>query len=107
MSSSISSATSQPQFVQVQQNNAKTDATKTNPPSTNPQPAQPTTAQSSLQAVATVSANTVPKSRFFRNNDGTFGPGHTALAPFNPLKPSTQTSTEPQSSPEAGVNVKI
>jgi len=124
MSSSISSATSQQQFVQVQQNAVKTDATKGNASSNanaqSPQSAQttqaaqtpPAPAQTAKPAVAVAgaSANGIPVSKFHRNSDGTFGPGHTALPPYNPLKPSTQDSVASQPSTDSevgGVNVQI
>jgi len=110
MSSSISSATTQQQFIQVPQNPAKTDTTdKTaNTSNTNVQAVPP--AQISQQSATATTANSVPESRFRRNNDGTYGPGHTAVAPFNPLQPSKQGSSPSSSQPdtsEVGVNVTI
>jgi len=118
MSSSISSTTSQQQFVQVQQTAAKTDATKGNAtPNANVQPAQttqaaqtqpaPTPTQTAKPAVASTGANIVTESKFRRNNDGTWGPGHTAVAPYNPLKPSANNSTNAQAPDSAGVGVNV
>jgi hypothetical protein len=116
MSSSISSATSQQQFVQVQQNAAATGAAdkgnasaNTNTQST--QAPQPQTApvQTANQVTAGASAKGIPESKFFRNSDGTFGPNHTVLPPYNPLKPSTNDTVAAQAldNADGGVNVKI
>lgn len=106
MSSSISSATQQQQFVQVQQSAVKADAaTKTDPAKATAQ----TNAALNAQAPATPGGiKGIPESKSFRNSDGTYGPQHTATPPFNPLKASTKTDTSaaPESS-EVGVNVKI
>jgi len=108
MSSSVSSTTSQQQFVQVQQSAATKGNASSNANTQSAQTAQ--AAQTPPAPAQTVAgANGVPESKFRRNNDGTFGPGHTALPPFNPLKPSANNSTDVQAlaSADVGVNVKI
>ncbi len=115
MSSSISSASSQQQFVQVQQSAVKTDATKgnassnTSTQSTQAAQTQAVPTQTGNPVTAGASTNGIPVSKFHRNNDGTYGPGHTAVAPYNPAKPSTNDSADAQSpdSADVGVNVKI
>lgn len=68
--SPITSATT-PQFVQVAQTAAKTDATKTNAASAQQSPA----ASTATTTQATTESNAT------KNNDGTYGPKHKLLPP--------------------------
>ena len=102
MSSSISSATQQPQYFQATQAPTKAGATNTN---------AATASLTAQQTNTTPAATVAVESKATKNSNGTYGPKDTLLPPGVYQKGganvSSPTSQSPQVTAEAGVDVKI
>ncbi|MDR3425131.1 MAG: hypothetical protein P4M13_08720 [Alphaproteobacteria bacterium] len=102
MSSSISSATQQPQYFQATQASTKAGATSTK---------AATASLTAQQTNTTPTAAVAVESKATKNPNGTYGPKDTLLPPGvykkGGVSETSASSQSPQATAETGVDVKI